>query len=83
MSQFRDEYANKSMEEIRDDGVVKSLFNFLKNSNIEIVLNNISIINIAYIIRKKFSKNEIKEKINLITNQYHIVCVSERAYNRC
>ena len=62
----------------RDNGVAKSLFNFLENSNTEIYLNDISIINIAYIIRKKFSKDEIKEKINLMTNQYHIVCASER-----
>ena len=62
----------------RDDGVAKSLFDFLENSNIEIVLNDISIINIAYIIRKKFSKDEIKEKIDLMTTQYYIVCASER-----
>ena len=62
----------------RDNGVAKSLFDFLENSNTEIYLNDISIINIAYIIRKKFSKDEIKEKINLMTNQYHIVCASER-----
>ena len=62
----------------RDDGVAKSIFDFLESNNLEIYLNDISIINIAYIIRKKFSKDDIKEKINLMTNQYHIVCASER-----
>ncbi len=61
----------------RDSGVAKSIFDFLENNNIDIFLNDISIINIAYIIRKRFTKNDIKEKINLITNQYHIVCASE------
>ncbi len=61
----------------RDSGVAKSIFDFLENNNIDIFLNDISIINIAYIIGKRFTKNDIKEKINLITNQYHIVCASE------
>jgi predicted nucleic acid-binding protein len=57
----------------RDKGVAKGVFDFLETSDTEIYLNDISIINIAYIVRKKFSKNEIQEKINLIINQYHIV----------
>ena len=62
----------------RDEGIAKSIFDFLENNNIEIYLNDISIINIAYIIRKSFTKEEIKDKINLMTNQYHIVCASEK-----
>ena len=38
----------------RDNGVAKELFNFLETNAMEIYLNDISIINIAYIIRKKF-----------------------------
>lgn len=57
----------------RDYGISKGIFDFLETTDTKIYLNDISIINIAYIIRKKFSKNEIQEKINLIINQYHIV----------
>ena len=62
----------------RDNGVAKELFNFLETNAMEIYLNDISIINIAYIIRKKFSKDEIKEKIDLILSQYKVICASEK-----
>ena len=62
----------------RDNGVACSVLDFLEEQNFEIYLNDISVINIAYIIKKAFSKDEIKEKIDLITNQYHIVCASEQ-----
>jgi predicted nucleic acid-binding protein len=62
----------------RDEGTAKSIFDFLESNDIEIYLNDISIINIAYIIRKKFTKDDIKEKINLMTNQYYVVCASEK-----
>jgi len=62
----------------RDNGVAYSVLIFLEERDFEIYLNDISVINIAYIIKKSFSKNEIKEKIDFITNQYHIVCASEQ-----
>ena len=62
----------------RDEGTAKSIFDFLESNDIEIYLNDISIINIAYIIRKRFTKDDIKEKINLMTNQYYVVCASEK-----
>ena len=62
----------------RDEGIAKSLFNFLEIHDTQIYLNDISIINIAYIIRKKFSKEKIKKTINLIINQYNIVPATEQ-----
>jgi predicted nucleic acid-binding protein len=69
---FLDSYLN------RDKGVSKSIFNFLETRDIEIYLNDISIINIAYIIRKHFSKEEIKEKINLMLETYNIVSANQQ-----
>ncbi len=62
----------------RDEGSSRAVFEFLEMSDTKIYLNDISIINIAYIVRKKFSKNELKEKINLIINQYHIVPATQQ-----
>ncbi len=69
---FLDSYLN------RDNGLSATIFTFLEERDFEIYLNDISIINIAYIIKKEFSKDEIKEKIELIINQYHIVCAKEQ-----
>lgn len=62
----------------RDDGISRAVFEFLETSDTEIYLNDISIINIAYIVKKKFSKSELKEKINLIINQYNIVPATQQ-----
>jgi len=62
----------------RDDGISSSIFNFLEENKVKVYLNDISIINIAYIIKKVFLHSEIKEKINLITNEYNIVCANEK-----
>ena len=62
----------------RDEGSSRAVFEFLEMSDTKIYLNDISIINIAYIVRKKFSKNELKEKINLIINQYYIVPATQQ-----
>jgi len=71
----------------RDKGVSKSIFDFLEIRDIDIHLNDISIINIAYIIKKHFSKEEIKEKINLIIETYNIVPADQKiitlANNSC
>ena len=61
----------------RDNGISKSIFDFLETRDIDIYLNDISIINIAYIIKKSFSKEEIKEKINLMIETYHIISASQ------
>ena len=41
-------------------------------------MSDISVINIAYIIRKDFSKNEITEIDNILLKKHIIVCASEK-----
>ena len=60
----------------RDDGFADRVFLFFEDRDIEICLNDISIINIAYILKKPFSQDEIKEKINFITKYYTVICAS-------
>jgi len=60
----------------RDNGFANRVFMFLEDRDIEIYLNDISIINIAYILKKPFSEDEIKDKISFITKYYYVVCAS-------
>ena len=59
-----------------DKGLSKKLIQHLEKQNIEISLSDISVINIAYIIRKDFSKNEITEIDNILLKKHIIVCAS-------
>ena len=61
-----------------DKGLSKKLIQHLEKQNIEISLSDISVINIAYIIRKDFSKNEITEIDNILLKKHIIVCASEK-----
>ena len=60
----------------RDNGLSKKLIQHLEKQNIEIFLSDISVINIAYIIRKDFSKDEIKEIVDMLLKKHIIVCAS-------
>jgi len=60
----------------RDNGFANRVFMFLEDRDIDIYLNDISIINIAYILKKPFSEDEIKNKIAFITKYYYVVCTS-------
>ena len=60
----------------RNKGLSKKLIQHLEQQNIEISLSDISVINIAYIIRKDFSKDEIKEVVNILLKKHKIVCAS-------
>jgi len=62
----------------RDKGLSKKLLQYLEKQNIEISMSDISVINIAYIIRKDFSKDEIKEMVNILLKKHTIVCASEK-----
>jgi len=62
----------------RDNGLSKKLIQHLEKQNVEISLSDISIINIAYIIRKDFSKDEIKEIVNILLKKHKIICASEK-----
>ena len=58
----------------RDEGLSKSLIKHLEKQNIDIFLSDISILNIAYIVRKDFSKNEIEEIVDVLLEKHIIVC---------
>jgi putative PIN family toxin of toxin-antitoxin system len=62
----------------RDEGISKNLIQHLEKQDIEIYLSDITIINIAYIIRKYFSKNEIKEIINIFLKKHKIICANDK-----
>jgi len=62
----------------RDKGLSKKLLQYLEKQNIEISMSDISVINIAYIIRKDLSKDEIKEMVNILLKKHTIVCASEK-----
>jgi len=57
----------------RDNGLSKNLIKHLELLNTEISLSDISVINIAYIVRKEFTKDEIKDIINLLIKRYNII----------
>ena len=58
----------------RDGGYSDKVFSFLEGRNVKIYLNDVSIINIAYILKKVFSNIDIKNKIDSIVKNYNIVC---------
>jgi predicted nucleic acid-binding protein len=62
----------------RDDGSAKRALKFLEEQNIELFLNDISIINITYIIRKEFSKYEISKIIDELLLKHNIVSVNAK-----
>jgi len=57
----------------RDNGLSKNVIKHLELLNTEISLSDISVINIAYIVRKEFTKDEIKNIINLLIKRYNII----------
>ena len=60
----------------RDEGLSKKVLKHLELLDIEISLSDILVINIAYIIRKDFTRDEIKEIINLLLNKHQIISAS-------
>jgi len=60
----------------RDDGISKKVIKHLETLDLYISLSDISVINIAYILRKEFSKDEIKEVVNLLISNYTIIPAS-------
>ena len=61
----------------RDNGLSKQLIQYLEKQECTIFLSDISVINIAYILRKYLSKDEIKELIDMLIKQHTIVCAKE------
>ena len=57
----------------RDDGSAKKILKFLIQQEMNLFCNDITVINIAYLVRKKFSKEEINDIINKLVDNYAIV----------
>jgi len=57
----------------RDNGSAKRILKFLVQQDINLFCNDISIINIAYILRKRFTKDEISRIIDKLIDSYIIV----------
>ena len=62
----------------RDQGLSKEVIQYLEKQDIEISLSDISLINIVYIIRRDFSKDEIKEIVNILLKSHKIICANEK-----
>jgi predicted nucleic acid-binding protein len=62
----------------RDQELSKKVIQYLEKQDIEISLSDISLINIVYIIRKDFSKDEIKEIVNILLKRHEIICANEK-----
>lgn len=57
----------------RDEGLSKQILKELEKLDMDIFLSDISVINIVYIIRKDFTKNEIREIVNILLKKHKIV----------
>ncbi|KIM13205.1 MAG: hypothetical protein KU38_00640 [Sulfurovum sp. FS08-3] len=61
----------------RDNSISTKVLLFLEQRGVEIAINDISVVNIAYILRKKFSSDEINQKINTLLSKYQIICANQ------
>ena len=58
----------------RDNGSAKKVLKFLLDKQVVLSISDITIINIAYILQKEFSHDQIREIIGLMVNEYQIIC---------
>lgn len=61
----------------RDNGIARQVLFFLEDRNFEIILNDISIINIHYFARKGLETQKLQEYINTFLDEYTIVSADE------
>ncbi len=61
----------------RDNGVSREILYFLQDKGFEIVLNDISIINIHYFAKKGLQPKELNQYINIILDNFTIVCADK------
>ncbi|MDQ1297817.1 MAG: hypothetical protein QG558_355, partial [Campylobacterota bacterium] len=59
----------------RDNGIARQVLFFLEDRNFEIILNDISIINIHYFARKGLETQKLQGYINTFLDEYTIVSV--------
>lgn len=61
----------------RDNGIAREVLFFLEDKNFEIILNDISIINIHYFARKGLGTSSLKQYINTFLNEYTIISANK------
>ncbi len=61
----------------RDQGISKEIFSFLAGADVALYLNDISVINIHYIIKKSFDREGIVEELKTIQKENSLVSVDE------
>jgi len=61
----------------RDDHISTKVLLFLEKRGVEIYINDITVVNIAYILRKKFTADNIKQKINTLITKYSVICAQQ------
>ncbi len=61
----------------RDKGISKEILSFLAGVDVELYLNDISIINIHYIIKKSFDREGVIEELRTIQQENNLVSVDE------
>ena len=61
----------------RDDGISKEILSFLAGVDVELYLNDISIINIHYIIRKSFDREGVIDELRTIQKENNLVSVDD------
>ncbi|PID47425.1 MAG: hypothetical protein CR967_04305 [Proteobacteria bacterium] len=61
----------------RDDRISNEVLYFLQDRGFEIVLNDISIVNIHYFAKKGLKAKELKKYINILLDNFTIVSVDE------
>jgi len=62
----------------RDKEISKKVFSFLAGVDVEVYLNDISIINIHYIIRKSLEREKVIEELRTIQKENYLVSVDEQ-----
>ncbi|MCX6074257.1 MAG: PIN domain-containing protein [Campylobacterales bacterium] len=61
--------------ENRDNGISKSVLLFLKKTDVELYLNDLTIINTHYLTRKSTHKDEIKKILKTILEEQNLVSI--------
>ena len=68
-------YLNSILD--RDKKISKEILSFLSEVDVELFLNDLSIINIHYIIRKYFDREYIKNELKTIQNEHNLVSIDK------
>ncbi|MFK5975141.1 MAG: PIN domain-containing protein [Sulfurovum sp.] len=61
----------------RDEKISQKVLSFLSEVDVELYLNDLSIINIHYIIRKHFDREYIKNELKTIQNKQNLVSIDK------